>query len=208
MSYQLEGSFLEVCDCNVICPCWVNETPDDEECQGLIVWKIESGLIDGIDVSGRRVASLSRHSGERTHGGWQVVFFVDDDATSEEQKALVEVFTGKAGGPLADFSQLTEELLGVERVPIELTFDNANARLKIGDSIRARSTTLVGSNDALTTLRNGALSEVLTKVGYVGKAQRFKVDLPAYHFDISMEGNSATKGRFTYSRPTDETADH
>jgi hypothetical protein len=58
----------------------------------------------------------------------------------------------------------------------------------------------VGSNDVLTTLRNGALSDVLSNVGYVGKAQRFKVQLPAYEFDIAMEGNSATRGSFAYSK--------
>jgi len=30
MSYKLEGSILEVCDCNVLCPCWVGETLDTE----------------------------------------------------------------------------------------------------------------------------------------------------------------------------------
>lgn len=28
MSYRLEGSILEVCDCNVLCPRWVGEMPD------------------------------------------------------------------------------------------------------------------------------------------------------------------------------------
>lgn len=198
MSYHLEGTFLEVCDCNVICPCWVNETPDDDECQGLIAWNIASGVIDGNDVSGLSIASLSRHSGDRAHGGWEVVFFVDERSSAEQQKALVDVFSGRKGGPLADFAQLTSEILGIERVPIDLSFDNANARLKVGEGVRARSTTLVGANDSLTTLRNSALSKVLSPVGYVGKAVRFKVELPPYHFDIDLEDTSATKGRFSY----------
>lgn len=27
MAYQLEGSLLEFCDCNAICPCWIGEDP-------------------------------------------------------------------------------------------------------------------------------------------------------------------------------------
>jgi hypothetical protein len=26
--YELEGSLLEVCTCNVLCPCWIGEDPD------------------------------------------------------------------------------------------------------------------------------------------------------------------------------------
>lgn len=28
MAYDLEGSLLEFCDCNAICPCWIGEDPD------------------------------------------------------------------------------------------------------------------------------------------------------------------------------------
>ena len=28
MGYQLEGRLLEVCDCRVLCPCWIGEDPD------------------------------------------------------------------------------------------------------------------------------------------------------------------------------------
>ena len=26
--YQLEGTLLEVCSCDVLCPCWIGEDPD------------------------------------------------------------------------------------------------------------------------------------------------------------------------------------
>ena len=29
MAYHLEGSLLEVCDCRVLCPCWIGEDPDN-----------------------------------------------------------------------------------------------------------------------------------------------------------------------------------
>jgi hypothetical protein len=27
MAYHLEGKLLEVCDCRVLCPCWIGEDP-------------------------------------------------------------------------------------------------------------------------------------------------------------------------------------
>ncbi|MCG6947002.1 MAG: DUF1326 domain-containing protein, partial [Deltaproteobacteria bacterium] len=38
MAYRLEGKLLEVCTCNVLCPCWVGEDPDGGTCDGTLSW--------------------------------------------------------------------------------------------------------------------------------------------------------------------------
>jgi hypothetical protein len=43
MAYELEGSLLEVCTCNTLCPCWVGEDPDHGYCEGLFAWHFEKG---------------------------------------------------------------------------------------------------------------------------------------------------------------------
>ena len=35
--YELEGSLLEVCSCDVLCPCWVGEDPDFDTADLFIV---------------------------------------------------------------------------------------------------------------------------------------------------------------------------
>ena len=52
MAYNLEGSLLEVCDCDVLCPCWIGENPDNGTCQSALAYQIDNGAIDGVDVSG------------------------------------------------------------------------------------------------------------------------------------------------------------
>ena len=32
MAYHLEGRLLEVCNCRVLCPCWIGEDPDNGTC--------------------------------------------------------------------------------------------------------------------------------------------------------------------------------
>src|SRR5881409_603808 len=34
--YELEGSLLEVCTCNVLCPCWIGEDPDGGDCLSVV----------------------------------------------------------------------------------------------------------------------------------------------------------------------------
>ena len=60
MAYQLEGKLLEVCDCNVLCPCWIGEDPDNKTCDTVFAYHIDKGTIDGTDVSGLNL-SLAAH---------------------------------------------------------------------------------------------------------------------------------------------------
>ena len=52
MAYQLEGKLLEVCTCNVLCPCWVGEDPDGGTCTGVLSWHVEKGTVNGRELAG------------------------------------------------------------------------------------------------------------------------------------------------------------
>ena len=52
MAYDLQGSLLEVCSCNVLCPCWIGVDPDGGDCQSVVAYHFDRGLIRGVDVSG------------------------------------------------------------------------------------------------------------------------------------------------------------
>ncbi len=46
-TYQLDGRLLEVCSCDVLCPCWVGRDPDGGTCDAAVGWHIDSGTIQG-----------------------------------------------------------------------------------------------------------------------------------------------------------------
>ena len=48
MSYHLEGRLLEVCDCRVLCPCWIGEDPDNDTCESMQAWHFDKGDVGGI----------------------------------------------------------------------------------------------------------------------------------------------------------------
>ena len=52
MAYHLEGRLLEVCNCRVLCPCWIGEDPDYGTCDTIVAWHFDKGTIDGVDVVG------------------------------------------------------------------------------------------------------------------------------------------------------------
>ena len=111
-TYELEGRLLEVCDCNVLCPCWIGEDPDNGTCDAIVAWAIDKGEIEGVDVSGRTVAMLGHIPGNILEGNWTAAVFVDDESTEEQQEAMLKVFTGQlGGGRLGEYVSLRDSAL-------------------------------------------------------------------------------------------------
>ena len=131
MAYDIQGKLLEVCTCNVLCPCWIGEDPDGGTCDSALAWHIDGGTIEGVDVTGRTLA-LSVHipGNVLTPKSWKAAVFVDDGATDEQQAQLLKLFTGQLGGAIADLAGLIGEVVAVERVPITFTVDGGRGRLE------------------------------------------------------------------------------
>ena len=198
MAYQLEGRLLEVCTCNILCPCWVGEDPDGGTCDGLFAWHFDKGSVNGTDVSGRTFGWVGHIPGNILKGNWRIVAFVDEDATDEQQQALLDVWTGKLGGPIADLAQLVGEVIAVERVPIVFTVQGGKGTVKFGDSASAELEPYKGATGESTTLNDTIFTTIPGSPAYVGKAEHYRVKLPQYGFEIDLEGHNAVQGSFRF----------
>jgi len=197
MAYQLEGSLLEVCTCKVICPCWVGEDPDGGQCDGIVGYHVDRGTIDGIDVSGRSFVLLAHIPGNVLKGNWRAVVYVDDKASSQQKEALLNAFTGKLGGPLADLAQLVGEVVAVESVPIDFKVEKGKGTLKVGDGVEAEIEPLQGAT-GFTTLNDSIFSNIPGSPAYVSKAPKYRANVPQLGFNISLSGHNAVQGSFRF----------
>jgi len=198
MAYQLEGSLLEVCTCKVICPCWVGEDPDGGQCDGIVAYHVDRGTVDGVDVSGRTFVLLAHIPGNVLKGNWRAVVYLDDKATPQQQEALLNAFTGKLGGPLADQAQLIGEVVAVERAPIDFRVEKGKGTLKIGDGIEAELEPLQGAT-GFTTLNDSIFSNIPGSPAYVSKAPKYRADVPKLGFNINLSGHNAVQGSFRFA---------
>jgi hypothetical protein len=198
MAYQLEGSLLEVCTCNTLCPCWVGEDPDGGICEGLFAWHIENGSVNGTDVSGRTFGFVAHIPGNILEGNWRIVVFIDDEMTEEQQQALLDVWTGKLGGPVADLAQLVGEVAGVERVPVTFTVEGVKGTVKYGDFASARLEPFKGATGESTALHDTIFTTIPGSPAYVGKSESYKVDMPEYGFEIDLKDHNAVQGSFRF----------
>jgi hypothetical protein len=189
--YSLQGTLIEACSCNVLCPCWIGEDPDLGECFGIVAWHIDTGQITGIDVSGHSVVSVARIPGNVLAGNWEVVLLVDDQTTTEQRGRLVGVFSGQLGGPLADFAQLIGTVKGVESVPISHQVRGGAGTLTIPGIVEAEMEPYRSPDGYVTTLRDSIFSTVPGSPAWVSKAGRNRVNLPKYGMSWEYEGRNA-----------------
>jgi hypothetical protein len=196
MGYQLEGRLLEVCTCNVLCPCWVGEDPDNGTCDGTLAWRIDKGKVNDTDVSGRTLCILGHIPGNILQGNWSVRVYVDDQATPAQKDALLAVWTGKLGGPVADLAKLVGEVVAVEQVPITFEVKGVTGILKVGTAIDAGLTPFKGATGKETAIHDTIFTTIPGSPAFVGKASHYKVNAPA--FSIDLKDHNAVSGSFRF----------
>ncbi len=137
MSWQLKGSYVETCSCDLICPC--NASFDHgatyDYCRVVLAFAIKDGEIDGTDVSGLNVAAIADTPKVMTDGNWRLGVFIDDRASDEQMQKLVGVFSGQLGGPMEGIVPLVGEMLGVEQASIAIDDDGLRHTVRVGDVI-------------------------------------------------------------------------
>jgi hypothetical protein len=198
MAYQLSGQFVEMCDCYTVCPCWVGQKPTENRCTGAFGWRIEQGEIDGVDMAGRLVVSVSFHSGHRDTGGQEVFLFIDEGASDQQFDLLAGAFTGRLGGPLGELGSLIGVLRGTERAAIAITVQGRFASVSVDGRVAGDSEILVGPDGEVTTLDHGRLAVVLGTRAEVGTNKGFRVDLGGQGFSVDVKGRASMRGSFAY----------
>ncbi len=196
MAYRLEGRLLEVCTCGVLCPCWVGADPDGGTCDVTVSWHFDKGEIDGVDMSGITIAILCHIPGNILKGNWSVVIFVDEKSSPQQEDAILRVFTGKLGGPIAEFANLIGRVVAVERVPITFEVEKGKGRLQIGSAVTADVEPFQGATGRATTLHDTAFSSISGSPAYVGKAPVYKARSPVLGLDIDLHDHNAIQGTF------------
>ena len=202
MAYDVEGKLLEVCTCNVLCPCWIGENPDGGVCESALAWHVDKGSIEGVDVSGLTIAA-SVHIPENVliPKSWKAAIFVDERASDAQEQAMLKVWTGQLGGAIADLAGLIGEVVAVERAPITFTVDGGKGQLTIGDVADADLIPYVGATGKTTVLSETVFSTIPGSPVYAAKSDFFKRNGSRHGMvDVDRHGNNALQGHFRFAK--------
>jgi hypothetical protein len=190
MAFRIEGSYFESCSCEVVCPCTASLAlgADYERCRATLVFHVEQGEVDGVDVSELTVAAVADTPKVMSDGNWRLGVFIDAAASDQQAEKLGAVFSGALGGPMAALAPLVGENLGVERAEIQYRQDGLRHAVKIGDAVDIEVEDVVpfGAQDGQAVKLSGVFHPAGSELT-IARATRARVDA----FGIEYEGKAA-----------------
>jgi hypothetical protein len=133
-SWKICGELVLSCNCDVFCPCVVSlgrSEPTRGVCHTWWGLHIEEGRAGDIALDGLNVAAVMDVPGPLAEGKWTVGLYIDERASDAAYDALVEILSGRAGGPTGWFSIMVANFLGAKRVPIEFESKDRGWRVEI-----------------------------------------------------------------------------
>ena len=199
MSWNLTGSYVETCSCELMCPCNLSfdHGATYDFCRVTLVFSVREGQVDGTDVGGLTVAMIADSPKIMTEGNWKLGVFVDDKASQEQFDKLVGVFSGQLGGPMGALAPLVGEILGVERATIEVHDDGLRHSVKVADKIDFEIEDIVpfGVETGQPIRFNGMFHPVGSDLT-MAEAKRSRINA----FGITYEGKTGlSKSEFTWA---------
>ena len=198
MAYHLEGRLLEVCNCRVLCPCWIGEDPDFGTCDTIVGWHFDKGTINGVDVAGCSICAIAHVPGNILKGNWRAAIYLNDKVTPKQEEAILSVYTGKLGGPVAELVKLIGEVVSVEKVPIQFDVQGGKGTLKVGNAGYAELEPYKSASGATTTLAETVFSTVPGAPVFVGKSPRYRSKNDKLGINLDMSGHNALQSTFVF----------
>jgi hypothetical protein len=200
MAWKIEGQYFENCSCDVPCPCTVSLDlgADRDKCNAFLVFQVESGEVDGVDVSDLTVAAMIETPKVMSEGNWRLGVLIDDKASDEQMEKLGAVFGGQLGGPMEALGPLVSEPLGVEKVGMDVSHDNGTHRISLGDGgeMEVQEIVSFGREDG----KPARLASIFHPAGEdltIAQATTSKVS--AFGIDFAFEGGSAFANPFSWA---------
>ena len=138
MAWQIQGQYMETCNCAYLCPCIVTNLtarPTEGGCKAVMGMLIEQGEKDGVKLDGLAFAVVISSPGPMVDGDMTVGLIVDERADQQQTDAIAAISTGAAGGPMAMLAPLVGRMAGVEKRPIRFAAEGMTFTFEAGELV-------------------------------------------------------------------------
>lgn len=149
-------------------------------------------------MTGVTFAFAAQIPGNPLKGNWSLVVYVSDKAAPAQKQAILDAWTGKLGGPLADLAKLVGEVRGVYDAPIDFRLEKGKGMIQVGSRIAAEMAPYTDADGRPTTLTNTIFSNIPGSPAYVAKATSHKVNIPEHGMQWSFQNRNAIQGAFRF----------
>ena len=194
--WKVSGRYFEVCNCDAICPCIVFSPSTTGDCVVVLGWQIQEGHYDQVDLSGLNVGMVANAKGNMKDGNWRVALYTDARAKENQAKALGAIFSGQAGGHLANLGPLIGEVMGAKPANIELKRNGKRFSISIDDKMAGSYELVEGQGGGEVRVTGHPFAPVPNVPFTVGRSDRFRFS--DYGIEVDVAGKSAFAADFAY----------
>jgi hypothetical protein len=200
MTWRLEGTYFENCNCDMICPCTtsgLSAPSDNERCNVAFVFHVDTGEVGGLDVGGLTVCLVADTPALMGDGGWKLGLLMDSAASTEQAEALGAVFGGQLGGPMASLAPLIGEMAGMQVSEMTYSNDGKRHQVTVGNAVE------MAVEDFVSPLDPTGLGVRVSGVGFpadtlaAGRSSTARVDVFGMAWD--NEGKNSFSAPFAWS---------
>ena len=196
MGWQVQGTYMESCSCEAICPCIVLGPPTEGDCRALVAWQIDRGQDGEVKLNGLNVVLLLHSPGRMHETKWRVAVYVDARASAEQRASLLRIFGGKAGGHPAALAAQIGEMVGVKDAPITFRKEGKNYVVQIPGAVDTELEPLVGPDGGDVTVSNHQLAVAPGYPVVVARSKRSRIS--DHGWDWNLDAKQCMHSPFRY----------
>jgi hypothetical protein len=156
----------------------------------VIGWHIDNGDYDNVVLDGLNVALAVHSPGHMATTKWKAALYLDGKASEAQKNALMQIFTGQAGGHPAVLVSFVGEVLGAKSVGIDYHANGKRRSLTIADVVEAEIEAISGAGGADVTINGHPLAVAPGYAATVAKSKKL-----SYH-DYGLQWEISEKNGF------------
>lgn len=157
LPWHVTGSYFEACNCLPISPRrrrggrQSEAAPTNGVCDFALSWRVLQGAFGDITLDDLNVIMAGSYRDGEHGRPWRVALYIDHRASSEQQAALAQIFTGQAGGtPARNYASAIGEVYAVRRAHVELDHRRNQWSMRADNYVVVRGATPVESPLVIT----------------------------------------------------------
>lgn len=204
MEWAISGTYLEACNCEVICPCRrvggrAGGRSTYGTCQGALSWAVLDGRAGDVDLSGLGAVLVLSYDDDEPGSPWTYFLYVDERGSERQREALALILTGELGGTAKrQFPWAFKESrpLGWRGAPIEIQHTPRRGWFRAGEQVVLRVGDPVADQEPVTCVIPGH-----HRSGVELHADLLCVEEGPLSFEVT--GRCAYRSTFSYSSGDD-----
>jgi hypothetical protein len=202
LPWRIEGTYLESCNCEPICPCRrIGGVPGGRSTYGVCLfalsWHVEHGQAGETGLSDLSLVLVGKYDDDEPGSPWTISLYVDERGDEAQREALAGIMLGRLGGAHIQIlpwvsKASTLALLGVHPARIELDHRSERKWFRVADRVELRVLRPVETQKTVTCVIPGH-----DNLGTELCAEVLRVEDPV--FKAVFEGKCGFTARFRYS---------